>query len=204
MNETHWPPRRRSTTDPPDRRCPQAPVTNISMPVQMLLLGRTSRPDAHLRSRLGRRRRPNAGDRWAARHRLGARVTGTQPAGAAPRSSPRWRSGRRWWSGLSSGSSVLASRCCRCASSARARSHPAMRGSSSSSRRFRRGVLLRPVSCRQGSATGPSRPGCGWRRGPRRCSSSPRSPARWRTGSASGRCLQAAWPSRRSGSRGSR
>ena len=67
----------------------------------------------------------------------------------------------------------------------------------------RRGVLPRPVPA-DGLGHGPLEAGCGWGRGPGRCSSSRRSRARSWTASASGRCSSAASRSRPPGWRGSR
>ena len=59
----------------------------------------------------------------------------------------------------------------RCASSARARSRPATRRSSSPSASLFCGVFFLAQFMQTGSATGRSTPGCGCCRGPRRCSS---------------------------------
>ena len=80
--------------------------------------------------------RPGAGQRRRARRRLGRWCAATPRAGAAPRCSARCAAGAGAASPRSSpGSCARRRRCCRCASSARARSRPATRRSSALSAR---------------------------------------------------------------------
>ena len=139
--------------------------------------------------------RPARGSRWRAPDcsaSSGGSFVATRAAGAAPRSCRRLSVGARHSSARSSpGSSAHPRRCCRCASSATARSRsPTSRRCSCSSGCSARSSCWRSSSS-SCSSTRRSRPGCGSCPG-RRCRwSSRRSRAPCRTGSPA----RASWPS---------
>ena len=118
----------------------------------------------------------------------GASCAATRPAGAAPRCSARWSPARCWspafvaWE-LRAREPMLPLRALPLA-----RVLGRQRGDLLHVRlAVRRRVLLRPAAADRARLRPARAPGCGCCRGPRRSSRSRRSPARWPTGSASGR-----------------
>ena len=139
----------------------------INVPLGLALLPLDLAPDRA--SRAGRTARSTSSGwcSWGSRGSAscGGSCAGTSWAGPRPRWWPRspraWSARRRSWRG----SGAWRTRCCRCGSSAPARSRPATRPSSSPSPRCSARCSSSPSSCRPGSATGRSTRACGCCRG---------------------------------------